>query len=134
MENTTAPIRKFNPKQSCLVLLAHGSKNPQWSIPFKQLAENIRRKTGEGNVYLAYMESSEPLLPEVAREIVRQGAMHIRALPLFLSSGNHMSQDIPELLDVITKEHPGLKVDLLPPIGQHPRFAALLEQLVLESL
>lgn len=80
------------------------------------------------------MESSEPSIPEVVKIVVRKGMTHIRTLPLFLSSGNHMAQDIPEVLEAITKEHPGLKIDLLPPIGQHPRFAALMEQLVLECL
>lgn len=120
--------------KSCLVLLAHGSRNPGWREPFEAMLRDLRREAGEDRVYLAYMQLAEPLLADVVRDLVAGGIRAIRILPLLISTGNHVDKDIPAGVTALRKMHPDVKMEILPPIGSHPRFKTMLRELVKESL
>lgn len=120
--------------KSCLVLLAHGSRKSGWRAPFEEMLEDLRREAGEKRVYLAYMQLAEPDLSSVVRDLAESGVRAIRILPLLISAGSHADGDIPALAAMLRQKHPGLAIEILPPIGSHPRFRALLQELVRESL
>ena len=117
-----------------LVLLAHGSKYEQWRAPFEQLANDLRKDVGNDNVLLCYMESASPTLLDTVRQLAAGGGTRCRVLPLFMAQGAHFNTDIPGQLDEIKKQFPGFDVTLLPVIGQHPRFLALMRQLTREAV
>lgn len=121
-------------KTSCLVLLAHGSRNPRWCKPFEHLLEGLQRKVGPDRVHLAYMELTKPSLPNVIRRLADQGVCAIRILPLFMSSGNHLDKDIPAQVVPLRRDYPELELEVLPPIGSHPRFIAMMHELVSDVL
>jgi sirohydrochlorin cobaltochelatase len=112
--------------KNCLVLIAHGSRNANWTAPFEKLVTDLKSEVGENRVYLAYMEHSNPTLFDIAAEIVQAGIYHFRLLPLFMSSGNHLVQDLPQQVEEAQSQFPGLKIMLLPPIGQQPSFFEFL--------
>jgi sirohydrochlorin cobaltochelatase len=118
----------------CLVLLAHGSKDPRWRAPFERMVNSVQSQSGETNVRLAYMEFAEPTLMEVARECVGQEILRLRILPLFLSIGAHLATDIPEQVNEARAQFPQLEVEILAPVGEDPRLARLIQQLVIETL
>jgi len=118
----------------CLVLLAHGSRKSGWREPFEALLSDLRREAGADRVYLAYMQLAEPNLANVVRDLVAGGTRAIRILPLLMSAGNHADKDIPAEVAALRKVHPGVTMEILPPIGSHPRFKAMLRELVKESL
>ena len=120
--------------KSCLVLLAHGSRNPGWREPFEELLRDLRCEAGEDRVYLAYMQLAEPGLSNVVRDLVAAGTRAIRILPLLISTGNHAEGDIPAEVATLRKKHPDIAIEILPPIGSHPRFKTVLWELVRESL
>ena len=121
-------------KKSCLVLIAHGSKNPRWTAPFQKMADDLSKEVGDGKVFLSFMELAAPTLQDVAGQIVKDGGLHFRLLPLFLANGNHLAHDLPAQVDDVKKQFPGLEVEMLPPIGQHPMFATLMRQLARECV
>jgi hypothetical protein len=43
--------------RGCLLLMAHGSKNANWLVPFQQLAEGLKKDLGDKCVQLCYMET-----------------------------------------------------------------------------
>lgn len=117
-----------------LVLLAHGSKYPEWRAPFEQLANDLRKDVGSANVLLCYMESAEPTLLDTVRQLATAGVTRCRVLPLFMAQGAHFNTDIPGQLEEIKKQFPAFEVTLLPVIGQHPMFLALMRQLTKEAV
>lgn len=117
-----------------LVLLAHGSKYREWLAPFEQLADDLRKDVGRDNVLLCYMESATPTLLDTVRRLAAAGVTRCRVLPLFMAQGAHFNTDIPGQLDEITKQFPAFEVTLLPVIGQHPQFLALMRQLAREAV
>ena len=115
-----------------LVLFAHGSRDPRWRAPFERLAAELAAELGLERVRLAYMEFVGPTLAEVAAEAARDGVARLRLLPLFLSAGAHVAQDIPEQVEAARRAHPGLRIEVMGPIGEHPGFVALVRDVARE--
>ena len=117
-------------KNTCFVLLAHGSKNPEWAAPFRKLTANLRKDLGEDAVYLCFMENAEPGLMQVAREIMKTGVRKYRLLPLFMAKGAHFHEDIPATMAEVKAAFPELESELLEPIGLHPLFFELMGKVI----
>lgn len=115
---------------TCLVLLAHGSKNPEWAAPFRKLTADLRKDLGDDAVYLCFMENAAPGLMEVAGEIMKTSTRKYRLLPLFMAKGAHFHEDIPALMDEVKTAFPELKSELLEPIGLHPLFFELMGKVI----
>ena len=115
-----------------IVLFAHGSADPRWRAPFEALLRRLRTEMGEGAVDLAYMEFAAPTLQDVAERARREGVSTLRLLPLFLAAGGHVARDIPVQAEEVRRRH-GLQVEILPPVGEDPRFAALVEAIAREA-
>jgi sirohydrochlorin cobaltochelatase len=114
----------------CIILMPHGSKNPQWSEPFCKLTANLRQTLGQEAVYLAFMELSTPDLMDAAREMMRTGTRKGRILPMFMAKGNHFKDDIPEQIARVRSAYPELELELLDPIGLNPVFFELMGNVI----
>ena len=137
-ENNSTPssneVNKLLAKSECLVLLAHGSRDPQWRVPFERIVDAVQGQSGITKVRLAYMEFIEPTLMDLAPECVGQQISRLRILPLFLSVGAHLATDVPEQVNQAKAKFPQLEVELLAPVGKDPRLAGLIQQIVIETL
>ena len=120
--------------ESCLILIAHGSRNSKWCEPFEALLHKLREDCGQDSVHLAYMENARPLLPQVIRETTAKGCSRFHILPLLMASGVHIAEDIPAQAKQLSQEYPGIAIDVLPPIGSHPGFGDFLLRVIKESL
>lgn len=117
--------------KTCLVLIAHGSKDPRWREPFERLYLSLRSSLGH-RVRMGYMEFVNPTLMDLADECSQGGMRKIRVLPLFMAAGAHLATDIPEQVKQVRERHPRLEVEVLAPIGEDPRMFALMQQIVNE--
>lgn len=118
---------------STLILIAHGSKDPRWRSPFERLLKSLKALLGENGVHLSYMEFAEPSLMTAATQAVEAGAHRIKVLPLFMAGGSHVDQDIPPQVSAVRQVFPNVSVELLPPIGEHPRFVNLIQEIAVQS-
>jgi len=117
-----------------LLLFAHGSRDPRWREPFERLEATLRAELGDERVRLAYMEFVAPTFLDAAAEAERDGMETLRVLPLFLSAGAHVATDIPAQAAEARARHPALAIDVLPPIGEDPRFVELMKSATTEAL
>ena len=127
-----AEVSSFR-NSECLVLLAHGSRDPLWRVPFERIVDAVQGQSGETEVRLAYMEFVGPTLMDVARECVGK-ILHLRVLPLFLSMGTHLVTDVPEQVRGAKEQFPQLEVEVLASIGEDPRVTRLIQQIVIGTL
>jgi len=127
-------VNKLLAKSECLVLLAHGSRDPRWRVPFERIVDAVQGQSGKTEVRLAYMEFVNPTLMDVARECLGQQILRLKILPLFLSTGAHLATDVPEQVNQAKAQFPQLEVELLSPIGEDPRLTGLIQQIVIETL
>lgn len=114
-----------------LVLVAHGSRDPEWGRPLEELTANLAETLGTENVRLAYSQFASPTLDEAVTgagpEIRR-----VRVLPLFMTAHGHVERDIRPAVDALRRAHESLEVELLPPVGELPSFRILLAELARE--
>ena len=100
-----------------IVLLGHGSKDPEWSQPFEKIAVSLGKRLPAVPVFLAYLEHG-PSLDEAVTALVAKGALSIRVIPLFLGAGGHVKQDLPRL--IAEAKRPEVQLVLDKPIGEQP--------------
>lgn len=115
-----------------LILLAHGSRDPQWRAPFEKLITGLLAEPKALPVHLAYVEFAQPSLLQVARECAEMGAQAVQVLPLFLAAGAHLADDVPGMVEEIRHNFPSLQVEVLPPLGTDPRMQFLIHMLCRE--
>ena len=117
-----------------LILFAHGSRDPRWRQPFDQLLASARKRLGTDAVELAYMEMCAPSLLDAAERASAAGVQKLVVLPLFMSAGSHVANDIPRLVDHAMTAYEGLSIQVLPPVGEHPDVIAGLLSIMEQSL
>ncbi len=114
-----------------VIVFAHGSRDPLWRQPVEAIARRISVADPKARVACAYLELSEPDLPTAAAGLVAQGATHLRVLPLFFGMGKHAREDLPELMQQLARQHPGVRCECLPAAGESEPLRDLLAQLAL---
>jgi sirohydrochlorin cobaltochelatase len=114
-----------------IILLAHGSRDPQWREPIEAVAAQIRADAPGTPVLCAYVELCAPSLPEAAMDLIAEGVDSIRVFPLFFGVGKHAREDLPRLVDEIRASHPRIEVTLLPTAGEYRELTALMAAIAL---
>jgi sirohydrochlorin cobaltochelatase len=116
-----------------IVLFAHGSRDPLWHRPIQAVAARISARAPDTLVRCAYLELTEPSLPQVAQDLVAQGATHLCVVPMFLGVGRHAREDLPVLMDALRSAHPQLQVSCQPAVGEQEVLLDLLADIALNS-
>jgi len=98
-----------------LVTVAHGTRDAAGPVTTSALVRRVRRRLPNVDVAESYVELVEPDLGSVLER--SEGPSVV--VPLLLSTGYHMSKDIPETAR--RSRHP---VTLAPALGPHPLLAA----------
>jgi len=119
---------------AAVILLAHGSRDPQWQAPFDRLVSDLSASLGQGVVRAAYLQFAAPALADAMAAAVADGAKRVAIIPLFLSAGGHVSRDIPAQVESIHKQFPAVKIELLAAIGEDRRFLEFLTKVVTEHV
>ena len=111
---------------TAVVLFGHGSRDPLWRKPIEAVADRMRAESPAAPVACAYLELTEPALPETVKSLAAQGARTVRIVPMFLGVGRHAREDLPALVQELRAQHPAITFDLQPSIGEHPAMLALM--------
>ncbi len=51
-----------------------------------------------------------------------------------MAGGGHVANDVPRIAREAEARHPGLRVEVLPAIGEHPRLVELVCELAVEAV
>jgi sirohydrochlorin cobaltochelatase len=111
------------------ILLAHGSRDPQWKKPIEAVASQIRQIAPTVAVRCAYLEATTPDLASSAAELAGMGIVEISVVPLFMGIGKHAREDLPVLLATLRANHPKITFDLRPSLGEEPRIIELIARI-----
>jgi sirohydrochlorin cobaltochelatase len=114
-----------------IVLFAHGSRDPLWHKPIQAVAARISARAPETLVRCAYLELTEPDLPQVAQDLVAQGVTHLCVVPMFLGVGRHAREDLPALIDALHNAHPQVQISCQPAVGEQEVLLDLLADIAL---
>jgi sirohydrochlorin cobaltochelatase len=105
-----------------ILLFAHGARDPAWARPFESIADAMRSAAPEQPVALAYLELMQPDIGSAAADLMAAGCDSITVVPLFLGAGGHVRRDLPQRLDELVRQYPGVRFDATPAIGETPQI------------
>ena len=126
----TTPDTQSKPHRA-IVLFAHGSRDPLWHKPMEAVAGRIRLQSPEVQVACAYLELSQPDLPDTVAALTQAGVTDLTIVPMFLGVGRHAREDLPALVAELRKQHPALQISLQAAVGEDARLLDLLAQIAL---
>jgi sirohydrochlorin cobaltochelatase len=101
-----------------LLLVAHGSRDPAWAGPVRELEARLRAALPGLQVQLAFLEHASPQPLPVAQAAARSGLRRLWLAPLLLGAGTHARCDIADLAAAIGRGCPGMTVQVLPILGE----------------
>jgi sirohydrochlorin cobaltochelatase len=113
-----------------LILLAHGSRDPAWRDSLHALAKAVETKLAGGKVEMAFMQFDGPTLPEVVEKAIATGEKRLELFPMFMASAGHVDKDIKPLVAELAQAHPGVRFNLMTPVGEAPLFPGLIATIV----
>lgn len=105
------------PPSILLLLLAHGSRQPEWAWPFEAVRDRLRQTHPELAVDLAFLEFMQPSLRQALMDAGEHGYAQVQIAPLFLGSGGHLQRDIPQVAQTVLAHYPALNIDIAAAAG-----------------
>ncbi len=117
---------------TALVLFAHGARDPEWANPMRRVQAEIRQRLPGVTVELAFLEFMAPTLLDCVHGLIEQGARKIVVLPMFIAQGGHLKRDVPELLEQLRQQHPGVEFSLSGAIGENEIVVQAMASAALE--
>lgn len=101
-----------------VLLFAHGARDPNWSLPFEDVARRVRAQRPDTRVELAFLEFMTPDIATAGRQLAEAGCTHVTVVPLFLGAGGHVRRDLPALLAGLEASFPAVRFTLTPAVGE----------------
>jgi sirohydrochlorin ferrochelatase len=110
------------------IVFAHGSSIESANEAVRAVAAEMARRGGLETVEAAFLEGGKPDLAG-ALEAMADKVSRVVVVPYFLTLGLHLQRDLPRLIDKVKTAHPGLAIEVTPPLDQHPAMVeALLDR------
>ncbi|MGB9887596.1 MAG: sirohydrochlorin chelatase [Moorellales bacterium] len=109
-----------------IVLLGHGSRREEANRGVEELAAQVERHFPRAVVEVGYLAHGWPPLAEAVATALRRGAQEVVVVPLFLYDGVHVRTDIPEQLEELRRQYPGLRLRCTATLGSDPRIAEIV--------
>lgn len=118
---------------AAVILLSHGSRAPGANEPVATIRRLVQKQLPQAIVQEAFLSFASPTFTEAVGRAVDQGARRIIVAPLFLWSGRHLQEHLPQLLAGEQQRWQG-RVDIVcaAAIGPDPRLADILLERVEE--
>ena len=118
-----------------LIIVAHGSRKDSSNEEVKALGEKVKCLQDKHYTFVmtAFLEFAAPSLEESMLSCINKGASEIVILPYFLASGNHVTRDIPEVVQKIQASYPQVKITLKEHLGSASGMVSLLSDMAVSS-
>ena len=123
-------------KRSGALIIGHGSRLPYNKEIITLNANRLKDEMGHKDVYYAFNEFDEPPIEEVINQMVNDGVEEIVAIPLFISEGDHLKNDVPPKIHLqdgiregtFTQNGREITVKYCLPVGGDYRLTQLLAE------
>jgi sirohydrochlorin ferrochelatase len=122
-------MKKDAERLSGLVFIAHGSRNAISNKQIEILVKNVARNTkGKYRHFShAFLEFATPSISDAVTRQIDAGINEVTLFPYFLTDGNHVSRDIPEIIQTLQSKFPNINFIILPAFGSDPAIASLIQ-------
>jgi sirohydrochlorin ferrochelatase len=117
-----------------LILLGHGSNDPQVLQVSHQIREGLLAIRPELDIHVAFLDHCTPSGIQVVNKLVSRGVEEIVFVPLLLSDAFHVQADVPALLAQVRASFPELRVTASRPIGPEAQLLSIIDRRLRDAL
>jgi len=107
------------------VLCGHGSRHEETEREFIGFFKKTARLVHPASLDYAFLEFNQPAISKKLEELYQNGYRKFSLVPIMLSSGAHVNEDIPEILGEFLKHNPKAKGAVASNFGEDERVIAL---------
>ncbi|MHB1646981.1 MAG: sirohydrochlorin chelatase [bacterium] len=112
-----------------IILLGHGSRRDDANNILKTIAKLIQPKFPEEKIEFAFLELAEPNIKNVIEKCIHEEhSKKIYVMPYFLYSGNHVSRDIPDILNEFSIKYPDVNIKYGNYLGIDEKLTGLVTE------
>lgn len=108
------------------IVFGHGSPIESANDAVRAMARGFAERGAYANVIAAFLEGGQPDLAGAVDGLVKNGIKQIVVIPYFLTLGLHLQRDLPKLAEQARAAHPGITIEITPPLDGHPALAEAL--------
>src|SRR4051794_11848162 len=125
-------ISRSNPRIRCwcnvtgLAIFAHGSVVESANEAVRVFTGELARRGGFTLIEACFLELGQPDLPEAVRRLVERGATRIIVIPYFLTTGTHLTRDLPSIVRRLADIYKDVQFDVTGPMDGHPALVDVL--------
>ncbi|TGK12589.1 ferredoxin [Leptospira fletcheri] len=116
-----------------VLIVGHGSREPGSNEEFERFVSDYSSRRPDLEVRGAYIELAAPDFKSALNEFAKS-CSRIVVVPLFLFSAGHTKNDIPLVLDEVSRQFPNTEFLPSSAIGVHPKMLELLHLRTREAL
>lgn len=109
-----------------LVLLAHGSRDPQGAQPLAQIRDWVATASPELSVHQAYLSLNQPSLEACLESLHHAGHTEVTVLPMLVARGQHLNVELPVILQDLQARFQGLRLSVSPHLGADDAIVGLV--------
>lgn len=109
-----------------LILLAHGSRDPQGRQPLAQIRAWVQEAQPQLRVCEAYLSLNEPGLEACLEGLNLDGVREATVLPMLVARGHHLNVELPVILDDLQARFPLLRLSVSPHLGADTGIVGLV--------
>ncbi len=117
-----------------LVLLGHGSHDPQVPRVSHQIREGLLAIRPELDIHVAFLDHCTPSGIQVVKKLVSHGVEEVVFVPLLLSDAFNAQADVPALLAQVQANFPQLRVMASRPIGPEAQLLSIIDRRLRDAL
>ena len=112
-----------------IIIIGHGERsNKDTTIEdvAKQVHRMIHPECTYNCVRTAYLQFTKPGVHDAIKDSILCGAKRIIIHPYFLSSGVHVTENIPEIIKEMKANYPEIEFIYTDPLGGHAKLAEVV--------
>ncbi len=113
-----------------ILIVSHGSPRSEANQGFEAMVARVASRLGQAEILPTFFSINQPDIPGRVAALVEGGVRRILLMPYFLYSGQHVTVDIPALLEQCRRQFPQITIEMLPTLENDPA----LEDLLVERL
>jgi precorrin-8X/cobalt-precorrin-8 methylmutase len=113
-----------------ILIVSHGSPRAEANQGFEAMVARVASRLGQSAILPTFFSITAPDIPERVATLVEGGVRRILLMPYFLYSGQHVTVDIPALLEQCRRRFPAVAIEMLPTLENDPA----IEDLVVDRL
>lgn len=117
-----------------IVILSHGSKLKKANASLNKTVRIIRQKTGLDTIVPAYLQFCQPDLEKSIKSLIANGRQTVIIIPFFLFNGNHVTRDIPHIIEKEKGKYPKVNFIYTKNVGEDTRISDIISDMLGEAM